>query len=363
MTDDANSPQPKLELIETMISAEFVEVVIIGASFAGSSVAKQLESYFVNNNVRITVIEQQEVFYASTTTPRGIVREEFAKGAFVPLDNLFGVKRHRVIHGKVRIVTKRCLELESGDILNFDYLVVASGTNYGLPFKMQAETKQEAERLLSHYASLIKEAQRITIVGGGTVGCELAGEIMDCYPYKNVTLINGQAHLLAGNAASEATRDRLKHKLGAMGVEVLLGERVKLDELQTAKRTAVVEGDHVVHTASGKALEANLTFLCLGIGKPNTEYLPTEMLNEKGQVKVKSTLQADHEAYGHVFSLGDVAATGATPWILPIYSQSKVVASNIHAMFQSINPVLNTYTSSPDTIVALTLSSTDGKFS
>jgi apoptosis-inducing factor 2 len=221
---------------------------------------------------------------------------------------------------------------------------------------MQVSTRAEAEKQLALYAKLIKDAQNIVIVGGGAVGCELSGEILDLYPTKKVILLNGQAHLLAGNNATSFTRERLRAKLEAAGVKVVLNDRV-MAGLNPKPGCAHIEGEHVVNTNSGKKLKSDLTFLCTGSGAPNSGFLSPELLTEKKEVKVLDTLQVDNAEYHHVFSLGDVAATGATKWTMPIRAQGKVVADNIHLLVTKSTKPLQKFVVTPDSIVAVTISS------
>lgn len=300
-----------------------VNIVIIGSSFAGSSTGKRLERIFEGKlDVKITIIELQQEFFVSTTTPRAVVHaHEYGKKAFIKLDKIFSAgSRHSMVYGKVVNVDLKAVKLESGERIKFDYLIIATGTSYGVPFKIQLPTRSETEKILDHYSNCIKEAANINIIGGGIVACELAGEIISFYQSKSVTIICSQSTLLASNSAAEpSTKSRVQSKLKNMGVKFIFNERILLDREQN--NNIVWVSDHYIKTESGKEIHSNLTFLCLGIGSPNTHMLHSEILNKKKEVKVKSTLQVDCAGYEHVFALGDVAATGSSKCILPIYER------------------------------------------
>ncbi len=73
--------------------------------------------------------------------------------------------------------------LESGDVITFDYCVVATGStnrigSWGQP---QGTKIEERKKELVENSEKIKKAQRIVIVGTGATGVELAAEIVDKY--------------------------------------------------------------------------------------------------------------------------------------------------------------------------------------
>jgi NADH dehydrogenase FAD-containing subunit len=115
--------------------------------------------------------------------------------------------------------------------------------------------------------------------------------------------------------------------------------------------SAIIHGPHVISTASGRRVDSDLTLICVGIGTCNTQMLHCDYLTAAGQVKVRKTLQV--HSHDHIFSLGDVADTGAQKSILPIYAQAKIVAANVVAMITG--HALKTYTPSPEKTLSITL--------
>ena len=86
-----------------------------------------------------------------------------------------------------------------------------------------------------------------------------------------------------------------------MGIKTILGEKLDLD--------SVTETTTSFKTSKGTAIEADYFIKAIGNGKPNSEFLDVAWLDEKKEVKVQRTLQTT--AHAHIFSLGDVAATGS----------------------------------------------------
>lgn len=81
-------------------------------------------------------------------------------------------------------------------MLPFDYLLVGTGSRYPSDIKpaqaslafRKAQFKQERRR--------IGAATKVTVIGGGLVGTELAGEVMSAFPNTPIDLITRNVALL-----------------------------------------------------------------------------------------------------------------------------------------------------------------------
>jgi len=113
---------------------------------------------------------------------------------------------------------------------------------------------------------LVREAQRvidakiILVIGGGPTGVELAAEIIDKYPKKEVYLVHSQSALL--QRLPPKAQNYALYFLQIRGVKVLLEHRVLPLESK----------DKAYHTDKGAVIPADLAFLCTGL-KPNSEPL------------------------------------------------------------------------------------------
>ncbi|KAF1791901.1 FAD/NAD(P)-binding domain [Phytophthora cactorum] len=72
-------------------------------------------------------------------------------------------------------------ESETTEKLKFDYLVLATGSTYSA----------KLQEVRDH----IKKAEKVLVVGGGAVGCEVAAEIKAKYPSKLVTIVDANKQL------------------------------------------------------------------------------------------------------------------------------------------------------------------------
>ncbi|EGB01836.1 hypothetical protein AURANDRAFT_72905, partial [Aureococcus anophagefferens] len=121
--------------------------------------------------------------------------------------------------GKVETLTKESATLAGGDVVPFDYCVVATGGSYGAgaiwtarPDELTAAARKagfEAE----HEA--LEGCSNVVVAGAGLVGCEIAGEIKAAYPDKNVTLI-GNELCPSITRAQAARRAKALEKLGVV---------------------------------------------------------------------------------------------------------------------------------------------------
>ena len=68
----------------------------------------------------------------------------------------------------------------------------------------------------------IAKASKVVIVGGGAVGVELAGEIKETYPEKDVTLIHSGEFLMRSSFGDNFSKT-VKTRLDQLGVKVVLG--------------------------------------------------------------------------------------------------------------------------------------------
>lgn len=66
--------------------------------------------------------------------------------------------------------------------VDFDYLVIATGTSYAFPAKIAISHYADTPPLYATMQTTIENATRVVVVGGGPTGVELCGEILERYP-------------------------------------------------------------------------------------------------------------------------------------------------------------------------------------
>ncbi|KAI9483154.1 MAG: hypothetical protein EXX96DRAFT_132021 [Benjaminiella poitrasii] len=319
-------------------------VLIVGGGFAGTHLSKSLEKALFKLNDeehRIILIEKKSHFYHCIGGLRTIVDSEWDKHILIPYTNLFSNKKNQVIQATaVQLERDRVIidKQTSTDEILFDYLVIATGTDYPFPSKASAldyhTTRQKLDTLRSH----VKSAESIAIIGGGPVGIELAGELHDAYANtKKITIVHDKANFLddASNP-SPKLRQKLLQLAQKNQIHTVFNAHVVLPPVdQISNASFYVPEERQIQTREGKTIEdVDLVLLAFG-NRPQTGWLKTSefgraLLNpENGYVKVTSGLQVEHEDAGHIFVLGDAADLKETKMAFRISAHASVVVQNL----------------------------------
>src|SRR6202165_4990658 len=294
-------------------------VVVIGGGYGGIGVAKALDA-----DVDVVLVEPKGAFVHTIGALRALVEPAFLPKIFLPYDRLLAngrVVRDRAVEGGAHRVV-----LASGEAIDADYDVLATGSTYPFPAKSDAH---DAEDAMDNYRAAYDElthADSVLLVGAGPVGIELAGEIVAKWPDKHVTLLDLAGDVL-GERFREDLRAELRNQLVEIGVELVLGEGLRELPPTSANELATF----TVTTNSGRHITADIWFQCFGV-TPVSDYLSGDLAGARrpdGFVTVGPALQvAGHE---NVFAIGDVSTADAKMAGMA-GMQAKLVAENIIKM-------------------------------
>ena len=180
---------------------------------------------------RVVLVEKNSHFNYLFVFPRFSVARGYEKYAFIPYSGLFKKAPTGIfeqLRGRVIDVDEQAVWLEDGESLAYEYLVVATGTSSGFPSKMASTNSVEAEEELRGIQDRVADANRIAVIGGGAVGVELASDIKDFFPEKNVTLFHSRPQLLP--SFGRRLHDVVMARFQELGITVLLEERPVLQE-------------------------------------------------------------------------------------------------------------------------------------
>ncbi|KAL2842931.1 hypothetical protein BJY01DRAFT_235855 [Aspergillus pseudoustus] len=319
-------------------------IVVIGGSFAGYQLVKRL-TQTVPSGYTVVWIEKNSHLNYVFAFPRFSVVSGFESSAFIPYAAVeSGAPRGalRRVQGAVGRVEKDKgnVVLEGGDEIPFEYLVLATGSTQPLPVQVSATERADACKELQGVQELIKGSQRIGVLGGGAVGVELASDIKDFYPDKDVTLVHSRGALLHrfGPRLQEHTLTALRDELG---VRVLLGERPVLP----AQGGTSMARDAKLVFKDGREEEFDLVIGCTG-QRPNSSILatayPDSICKTTSRILVKPTLQIISPTTtsstktdpalrpsDRIFALGDVAAHPGPLMARAGFMQAETVVHNI----------------------------------
>ncbi len=200
----------------------------------------------------------------------------------------------------------------------YDKLVLATGAAPFIPPVPGHELMLtlNSQREYGAAQSQLHDAQRVLIVGGGLIGCELAMDF--CRAGKAVTVVDNSASVLSALMPPEVS-SRLQHRLTDMGVHLMLktqlegleqnadGIRVSLDRQRSVTVDAVV-------AAAGL--------------RPETALARHAGLLIRRGVVVSNRLQTSDPA---IYALGDCAEINGSvlPFLQPILLSAMCLAKNL----------------------------------
>ncbi|MFK0166987.1 NAD(P)/FAD-dependent oxidoreductase [Rhizobium sp. NPDC090279] len=328
------------------------KIAIYGTGMAGAVLASRLSDDF-----DVTVIAPTDYFEVPMAMPRLMVRPEYGEEAIVPIAE--ALPKAQYIRGRLVEFSRAGGRIEDDHggqrMVTADITVLATGSRFSGPF-IRSSSGSIEERKAGFYQlrASLASARRILIVGGGPVGVEIAGEIIETWPGRSVTIVQSGARILAetGGTASVLATKFLRRRR----VKLLTGERI---ETPLPPNGYSVEPGQA-RTASGKRIGYDLMLCCIG-GRPNTEYLLThfsDRLDADGRVRVTPQLLMEGE--NDVFALGDITDLKENKMALHIAGQVSVAEANIRAMAAGRKPP-KTYTAKTGNLMmAVTLGSQAG---
>jgi apoptosis-inducing factor 2 len=328
------------------------KIVIYGAGMAGAILASRLAE-----DVDVTLVAPTDYFEVPMAMPRLMVEPGYAEKAIVPIAE--ALPKAHYIRGRLVELSRAGGRVEGDDggqrMVTADITVLATGSRFSGPF-IRSSSGSIQERKASFYRleASLASARRILIVGGGPVGVEMAGEIVETWPGRSVTIVQSGARILAetgGSASAHAAQF-----LTGRGVTLLTGERIATPLPRNGYTAEAGE----VRTASGKHIAYDVMLCCIG-GRPNTDYLRAhfpDRLDAEGRVRVTPQLLMEGE--NDVFALGDITDLKENKMALHIAGQVSVAEANIRAITSGRTPPKTYKAKTGNLMMAVTLGSRAG---
>jgi NADH dehydrogenase FAD-containing subunit len=312
-------------------------VVVVGGGYGGIRVAKDLDDL-----AEVTLVDPKESFVHNVAGWRALVEPSWLVKIFFSYDHL--LKSGRFVRDRATKVDGTIVTLGFGEEIRGDYVVLATGSYYPFPAKLEiADSTEARDRVAAAHAEL-NAAASVLVVGAGPSGLELAGEIKSFFPEKQVTVADISPDILNGPFDPEL-RVELRRQLEALGVELVLGEPLSgLNTVGPATR-----GPVEVQVGADRTLRADIWFRAFGV-TPHGDYLSGALAgarDERGYLRVEETMRVVGQE--RVFALGDLS--DADRDMAGIASrQAEVVVANVRALING-EPPASTYTRMPPGIL------------
>lgn len=236
-----------------------------------------------------------------------------------------GLDGARIVHGSVAGMDAHTVRIDRADGSTnnepYDVLVIATGVTNGFWRQpvLQDTTEVDADLAAAH--TRIADANSVAIVGGGAASMGCAAQVSERWPNKAVDLYfpgeRGVPH------HHRRVWQQVEARLTALGVGIHPGHRAVLPD--DADR---LTSDPIEWTTGQPPTEADVVIWAVGQVRPNTAWIPREILDDRGFVRVQPNLRV--VGHDNIFAIGDVAATD--PLRTSARNQGhKLVAHNVRA--------------------------------
>ena len=278
------------------MTAQRTHIVVIGGGYAGTLAANHLR---LRADLDITVVNPRPVFVERIRLHQMVAGSGTAA---VDYGTLLGDGIRLVVDNADRINTaQRSVELTSGTVLPYDYLIYAVGSTGVVPAAVPGAVEfaypiaefEQAERLRGALDEL-HPAAPVVVVGAGLTGIETASELAE--QGRRVTMVCGGT---LGLSLSEPGRRSVAKSLHRLGVEVL--ETASVDKVRP---DGVVLDDGVV-------LRSALTIWTAGFGVPDLADRSGLRTDALGRLLTDETLTSVDDP--RIVAAGDAAAPSDQP--------------------------------------------------
>ncbi|KAF8189787.1 FAD/NAD(P)-binding domain-containing protein [Mycena galopus ATCC 62051] len=319
-------------------------VVVVGGGSAGVNIARPLSSKLDATKYKLILINPRPFRVLLPATLRMVVSDLDNLGttdaALVPFDKIFHGENGTFVQDSVSSIQEKALTLGSGQQVPYDILILASGLSWSDPIAFP-DSVEGMNTYLTRSHERFAGAGSYLLVGGGAVGCELAGELKDIWPEKEVTIVHGQRLLLNDTYPDRYRRSAADH-LTRRGVKMQLDDIVEDFPAEAGPITILTRG--------GVKLSADLVVKTTGAARPNTAFITSfdaDALTSTGFVKVKPTLQLLN--HPNIFAAGDIVEWKEQKQAIKAGAHAKIVTQNV---LNSINgKALKSYSTAFEAVV------------
>ncbi|KAI0543960.1 hypothetical protein F4679DRAFT_592006 [Xylaria curta] len=317
-------------------------VVILGGAYAGVQVAHRLlkSTLPAVKDLKVILVSKNSNFYWNLASVRaiipGVLKEKDYTQPIAPGFAKYPAGTFEFIVGTAQAVdhNSNTVQVAVGDeaterVLNYDYLVVATGSrNAGtsdVPWKNNG-THEEITALIAKTQQEVKAAKHIVVGGAGTTGVEVAAELgfeygkpKDPANKKEIVLLSAKKEILGGDSIA----GNVESELSKLNVGVIGSVRV-------TGTTTAPDGKTVVLLENGDRIFTDLYLPTVGL-TPNTEFMPNDLLTENKFISVDQHYAV--KGTDNIWAAGDVVWEPRGSFVYTD-KQAAGVAKNIDAVLR-----------------------------
>jgi NADH dehydrogenase len=289
------------------------KVVVIGGGFAGTLAANRLQQ---NPGIGITLVNPRPKFVQRLRLHQFVAGTGSEDVATVDYGSVLGDGVRLVVDSVTRIdTTARKVLLESGDTLDYDYVIYAAGSTAAVPATIPGAAEfayplaefEPAQRLRSAIEESDPDAP-ITVIGGGLTGIEVAAELAE--QGRTVMLVCGGR---LAPSFGEPARRSVARWLDKNGVAVL-----ESGVVVEVRPDAVVLADGAVHPSA-------VTIWAGGFGVPDLPARSGLHTDALGRLVTDETLTSVDDE--RIVGAGDAVAPSGQALRMACYTAGPTAAA------------------------------------
>ncbi|MCS3528004.1 NAD(P)/FAD-dependent oxidoreductase [Acinetobacter johnsonii] len=218
-------------------------IVIVGAGQAAGWAVHTLRGQGFDGEIHV-VSNEEQVFYERPPLSKQVLSQEAEVESLNLFSdeqvNDFSVTWHKPDHAVKVDKVDKAVHLESGKILPYDKLLIATGSRARIPVSAWSSMRnvytmrdiQDCQKLSEKF----KSAEHIAVIGGGWIGLEIAATA--CKQGKQVEIFEYGSRLCTRSVSPEVS-DFLKHLHESNGTAIHLNA-TKLHLIETANHNVEV---------------------------------------------------------------------------------------------------------------------------
>lgn len=270
--------------------------LIVGNGGAALSAVRAIRS--LGNDDEITLVSQEACpAYSPVLTPYYISGRITHSALFLCRTSFYRKQKVNTLLGRRAVAMEPAsqrLRLDGGQVLDYDELLIATGSTPALPSIPGAElgltlwTARDAQRL----KAVVRRVHSVAVVGAGLIGIQIVDALLKLN--KRVALIEMQARVLP-RVLDEMASEMVSARLSEQGVALHLNEHV------TEVRR--MRGQKEMLLSSGARIEAGAVVFAIGVN-PNVDFLKGSGIRIDKGVVVDEAGRTNVEG---VFAAGDAA--------------------------------------------------------
>jgi apoptosis-inducing factor 2 len=315
-------------------------VLVAGLGDTGVLVATRLtrSCHVVGVSTRPALVSGQELGTRLVDLPR------WKRTYLVPYRRFRRLDAIDVVHGRIisTDMANSTVEIETADgapsHVDYDVLVIATGVSNGFWRHDRVEDLTMIDTSLAEVNARLSSASTIAVVGGGATGVSVADNLAR-RGGAQVHLFHSGDEPLPGFHPD--VRSWIVRRLASDGVIVHPDHRA---ELPDGFLGDVLTTEPIEWSSGQPSFTADVVVWAIGAARPHTTFLPPEILDEEGFVRVADTLRVIGQR--NVFAVGDVASSD------PLRSSARnwgyrVIVANVREVLRGRDTKFRRFTPAP----------------